>query len=124
MSTETFAALKAVLVAHSSGLRVTKDGTAGYELYTAGPIELAGRKLPNVFFAAVKEGKNDTALHFMPIYSHPRRFDDLPSRLKKKMTGKSCFHINTADPELLDAVSAMLERGREIYLAGGTTDRV
>ena len=48
----------------------------------------------------------------------------MPSRLKRKMTGKSCFHIKTADPELLDAVSTMLERGRAIYLAESTTDRV
>ncbi len=122
MPKEAFAALKKVLVAHCDGLRVTKDGAAGYELYTVGPIEIVGRKLPNVFFAAVKEGKNDTAaLHFMPIHSHPRRFEDLSPKLKKKLTGKSCFHLKTADPELLDAVSAMLERGREIYLTGRTT---
>jgi hypothetical protein len=120
MSKETLAALKGVLVAHSDGLRVTKDGESGYELYTTWPIELGGRKLPNVFFAAVKEGKTDTALHFMPIYSHPQRFADLPPKLRKKMTGKSCFHIKTADPELLDAIGAMLARGREIY-AGATT---
>ena len=51
----------------------------------------------------------------MPIYSHPHRFDDLPANLRNKMTGKSCFHFKTADPEMLEAVAAMLERGREIY---------
>lgn len=121
MSKETFEALKALLVVHSEGLRVTKNREGGYQLHTAGPVEFEGRKLPNVFFAWVKEGKNDTALHFFPIYSHPHRFDDMPPKLRKKMTGKSCFHIKTADPELLAAVSGMLERGREIYLAGRTT---
>jgi len=115
VSKETFEALKAVLVANSKGLRVTRDGAAGYELYTAGPVEFAGRKFPNVFFVAVREGKNDTALHFFPIYSHPKQFADLPVTLRKKMTGKSCFHFKTVDTELLDAVAAMLARGREIY---------
>ena len=115
MSRESFDALKAVLIAQSDGMRVTEDGPRGYALHTGGPVELAGRNLPNAFFAAVKEGKNDTALHFFPIYSHPQRFADLPAALSKKMTGESCFHIKVADPELLDAVAAMVTRGREIY---------
>jgi len=116
MSKETLEALRDVLIAHSEGLRVTKNGDAGYELYTAGPVEFAGRKFDSMFFAAVKEGKNDTALHFMPIYSHPKRFEDLPPRLRKKMTGKSCFHIKTADPDLMSAVAEMLKRGRQLYM--------
>ena len=115
VSKETFEALKAVLVAQSEGMEVSQDGPRGYSLQTAGPIELAGRHFPNLFFAAVKEGKNDTALHFFPIYSHPKRFADLPAALRKKLTGKSCFHFKTADPELLEAVAEMLARGREIF---------
>lgn len=114
MSKETFEALRAVLAAQSDGMQVA-DGPGGYSLHTGVPIELAGRILPNAFFAAIKEGKNDTALHFFPIYTHPKRFADLPAPLRKKLTGKSCFHIKTADPELLDAIAAMLALGREIY---------
>lgn len=119
MSKEAFDALKSVLVAQSKGLRVTKDDALGYQLHTAGPVELAGRKLPNIYFAWVKEGKNDTALHFFPIYSHPERFADLPPALRKKMTGKACFHFKTTDPEMLEAITAMVERGREIYTRAG-----
>jgi hypothetical protein len=115
VSKETFKALKAVLVAHSKGLRVTKDEPTHYQLHTTGPLELAGRKLPNIYFVWLKEGKNDTALHFFPIYSHPERFVDLPPKLRRKMTGKACFHIKTADPELVESIAGMLERGREIY---------
>ena len=114
MSKETFEALKAVLVAHSDGLRVTKDGALGPGSIVVGPKSSA--RPWRDFFAAVREGKKDTALHFMPIYSHPHRFDDLPVDLRKKLTGKSCFHFKTADPEMLEAVGAMLERGRQIYL--------
>jgi hypothetical protein len=115
MSKETFDALKAVLVAQSDGMKVTEDGPVVYALDIVGPIELAGRTMPSLFFAAVKEGKKDTALHFFPIYSHPQRFADLPAPLRGKMTGKSCFHFKTADVELLDAVASMLARGRDIY---------
>ena len=115
MSKETFEALRSVLVAQSDGMQVTQDGPSGYALDIAGPIELAGRNLPNLFFGAVKEGKHDTALHFFPIYSHPQRFADLPATLRNKMTGKSCFHFKATDAELLDAVAAMLARGRAIY---------
>jgi len=96
-------------------MEVIQDGPAGYVLHISGPIEFAGRNLPNLFFAAIKEGKNDTALHFFPIYSHPQRFADLPATLRKKQTGKSCFHFKATDAELLDAVASMLARGREIY---------
>ena len=113
MSKETFDALKGVLVAHSKGLRVTKDGALGKGSVVVGPPEIA--RPWRDFFAAVREGKNDTVLYFMPIYSHPERFADLPTMLRKKMTGKSCFHIKAADAELLQAVAAMLARGREIY---------
>jgi hypothetical protein len=115
MSREAFEALKSVLVAQSNGMQVAQDGPNGYALHIGGPIELAGRTLPDLFFAAVKEGKNDTALHFFPIYSHPQQFADLPATLRKKMTGKSCFHFKTVDTDLLHAVAAMLARGREIY---------
>ena len=114
MSKETFEALKAVLVAHSDGLGVTKDGALGPGSIVVGPKSSA--RPWRDFFAAVRKGKKDTALHFMPIYSHPHRFDDLPVDLRKKLTGKSCFHFKTADPEMLEAVGAMLERGRQIYL--------
>ena len=115
MSQETFEALKAVLVAQADGMQVMQDGPSGYALHIRGPIEFAGRHMDDLFFAAVKEGKHDTALHFFPIYSHPKRFDDLPAMLRKKLTGKSCFHFKATDPDLLDAVAAMLARGREIY---------
>jgi hypothetical protein len=119
VSKETFEALKAILVAHAEGLRVTKDGAFGPGSIVIGPQ--ASARPWRDFFAAVREGKSDTALHFMPIYSHPHRFDDLPPRLRKTMTGKSCFHIKTADPELLEAISAMLDRGHEIYMSAGKT---
>jgi hypothetical protein len=115
VSKETFEALKSVLVAQSDGMKVMQDGPSGYSVHVSGPIQLMGRSFPDLFFAAVKEGKNDTALHFFPIYSHPKLFADLPSTLRKKMTGKSCFHFRTADPDLLEGVAAMLARGREIY---------
>jgi len=115
MSKETFDALKAVLVAQSDGMKVTEDGPVVFALDIVGPIELAGRSMPSLFFAAVKEGKKDTALHFFPIYSHPQRFADLPASLRGKMTGKSCFHFKTIGLEMLDAVGSMLARGREIY---------
>ena len=86
-----------------------------FQLHTAGPVEFEGRKLPNIYFAWLREGKHDTALHFFPIYSHSKSFDDLPPALRKKLTGKACFHFKTADPEMLEAVGAMLERGLEIY---------
>ena len=83
MSRETFEALKSVLVAQSEGMLVTQ-GPSGYALHIAGPIELAGRNLSNVFLAAVRKGKHDTALHFFPIYSHPQRFADLPATLRRR----------------------------------------
>lgn len=113
-------ALKTVLVAHSKGLRVTKDSATHYQLHTAGPVEFEGRKLPNIYFAWLKEGKNDTALHFFPIYSHPHNFEDLPPKLRKRLTGKACFHFKATDQEMLEAIAAMLERGRKIYAGAGS----
>jgi hypothetical protein len=113
MSKETFEALKALLVAHSEGLRITRDGALGPGSIVVGPKSSA--RPWRDFFAAVREGKSDTALHFMPIYSHPDSFEDLPPSLRKKLTGKSCFHFKTVDAETLDAVGAMLDRGRELY---------
>jgi hypothetical protein len=115
MSNETFEALETVLLGHSRGLRVTRDGALGPGSVVVGPKDNA--RPWRDFFAAVRPGTKYTAFHFMPIYSHPHRFEDLPPRLRKKMTGKSCFHITTTNPELLDSIAAMLKRGREIYVA-------
>jgi hypothetical protein len=103
-----------VLAEHSAGLRVTSDTPKMYEL-TAHEVELLGQKRQGVYFASVLEAKNDTAFYFFPIYTHPDRFEDLSPRLRKKMTGKSCFHVSKADPKLLQEIADMLERGREIY---------
>jgi hypothetical protein len=94
---------------------VITDNDKRYELIFDSPFQFTGKTYPRLYFSAVSVEKNYVTLHFFPVYSHPRQFDDLPERLRKTLKGKSCFNFKELDEQLIGDIKHMLNRGFELY---------
>lgn len=72
-----------------------------------------------MFFAGLMLKKGQVGFYFMPIYTHPDKFKDVPAELKKCLKGKSCFHIKKPDAVLDRQLKDILKKGYEVYKEEG-----
>jgi len=87
-------------------------------------MELIGPPTPHsqgreVWFGAVRIGKNYVSYHLMPIYAFPDLLEGLSPGLKKHMQGKSCFNFTRTDEQLLQELATLTARGYERYKSEG-----
>ena len=113
--TSIFDQLKALVIHYTPPLIATFDEPTRYDLYSKKNIFAFGKPRTEVFFAGVAIKKNFVGFYFMPIYSHPQQFENIPAELKKTLKGKSCFHIKKTSPELLQHIQNLLKQGFEVY---------
>src|ERR1700690_607524 len=64
-----------------------------YSLYCVAPIEIAGKKIDEICFAALLIQKGYVGFYFFPIYAHPPLAMLLSDGLIKCLKGKTCFYI-------------------------------
>ena len=105
---ETFAALRDVLAAHSKRLIVIVDKPGDYQVGSPTMKDRVGRPL---YFAGVKTGKNYVAYHLMPLYMKPELLKSVPPSLKKRMQGKACFNFTTVDRAQMTELAAVTKAG-------------
>jgi hypothetical protein len=105
---ETFAALRAILEPHAKRLTVTVDEPGHYQLASPTMTDRVGRPL---FCASVRVNKSYVSYHLMPIYGNKALLDSLPSSLKKRMQGKSCFNFTTIEPAQLKELAVVTKKG-------------
>lgn len=97
---ETFEHLKPLLLPYEKTLTNKAKASGCYELYSIKKLILNGKEKDEMFFAGLMTKKDYIGFYFMPIYTHPDEFTDLPEELKKRLKGKSCFHIKKPDAAL------------------------
>lgn len=110
-----FNELKAILKRHEGDLVVVHDKADNYYLDTR-------RKGPNknaLFFAAARVGRAYTSFYLMPVYTNPELLGGVSPELKKRMQGKSCFNIKSAEPGLLKELSELTEKCFGAWKAAG-----
>ena len=110
---ETFAQLRALMLASAKGMIVAKDGPAGLVLHA--PIPHPWDPGKPLWFGAVQPMKNYVSYHLMPIYSNPALQAQISEGLKKRMQGKSCFNFKTPDPALFEELGALTAAGAEAF---------
>jgi hypothetical protein len=94
--------------------KMSKPGK--YDLWTTKTVEIAGRKLPEVYFAALIQQKGYVGFYYMPIYGRPEVIKPLlGAELLKLLKGKSCFHVKKMTPALKEQIAAALVIGKESY---------
>ncbi len=113
---EIYKQLKPLLENYAPPLTAKKDSDTGYELWSNKELVIADIMKSEIFFAAFMVQKNFVGFYYFPIYTHPEIKKDLPPRLVKLLSGKSCFHISNLDDELLADIDSTLRFGFAFYI--------
>ena len=107
----TFAVLKALLVPYAARLHPSQDTATFYML--DGEYVAAFKR--TMFFGGVQIRRAYVSFHLMPVYTNPELLSGVSDALKKRMQGKSCFNFVRPERELLLELSALVERGFNLY---------
>ena len=85
-------------------MKIAQDAPGSVVLKT--PWNEPGKK-EAAWFGAVQLKKNYVSVHLMPLYALPGLLEKVPTELKKRMQGKSCFNFKKVEPELIDALGRL-----------------
>ncbi|HVI45539.1 MAG TPA: hypothetical protein VM802_11740 [Chitinophaga sp.] len=110
-----YSTLHGLISSYTPPLTAKIEEDSRYEVYSLKPVELAGRPIPELFFAGLGRRSNYVGLYFFPIYTHPEEFTGISAILKKCLKGKSCFHIKTLEGAMLKDIEKMLRDGYDFY---------
>lgn len=111
--------LRELIKRHTNMLQVRKDDSSGLEVAGTIPTMQGKQKVDGIYFASVIPKPKDCRLYFFPIYTDVEEFTDIDPALRKCLKGKSCFHIKKMDVSLEVSVSAMIDKGIEVYQEKG-----
>jgi hypothetical protein len=121
--TDVYDKLEALLKRYAPPFTICPTGKVGskrsYGLWSQKEVEIAGRKLPQVYFACLIEQKDYVGFYYTPAYIEPKLKKDLSPALLKTLKGKTCFHIKSADAALLDDVKGALDVALKQYKKNG-----
>lgn len=112
MSTEfpvVFEKLKAIIKPYAKKLTVKTDNPGLYYLDAA----YSKKWKKELFFASAQIKKNYVSFYLMPVYMYPDLLKNISPELKKHMQGKSCFNFKKVEPELLDELNQLVNKGFE-----------
>ncbi len=110
-----FNTLRQLLETYAPPFSVTSDTPKRYDLTMLKPVEIAGRKRDDLFFAGVMINKGYVGFYYMPIYANPKLSERLSANLLKTLKGKSCFHVKHIDDAMLNDIRSALDIGAEEY---------
>ena len=102
-------------VARTGGVKGKRD----CQLWSEKPVEIAGRKRDEVYFAGLIVQKGYVGFYFMPVYTHAEQTAVFAPELLALLKGKSCFHVKRLDDALVGHVDAALGRGFDLYRERG-----
>ncbi|MGH1428835.1 MAG: hypothetical protein ACRBEE_12900 [Arenicella sp.] len=106
-----FKGLKSILEPYSKELVVVHDDVDHFYLNTH---FLMKNKKP-MYFGSVKINKNYVSFHLMPVYVFPELLNDISSKLKRRMQGKSCFNFRVLDDNLFKELGELTRDGYSEY---------
>jgi hypothetical protein len=110
-----FAALRAILHKHSSGMLVQTDTPTEFSLLS--PAVGPNKKL--VWFGAVYLKKSAVTYHLMPLYFNPALGERIPDQLRARKQGKSCFNFARPDPAMFAQLDELTRLAREAWKRNG-----
>ncbi len=108
--------IRTLLLPYAKGEMKIHGGSGGQiTLINHKPYEVAGRKRPELWFAAALVQKGYVGFYFMPVFGGTSVKDIFKPELLKCLKGKSCFHIKNDDPELYKQIKDSLKLGYASY---------
>ena len=102
-----FEQFRAILKQFEPQLIVLYDTPENYYLNT--PYTEKYKK--ELFFGAAQVKKNYVSYHLMPVYMFPDLLEDISPKLRARMQGKSCFNFRKLEPEQLEELEQLSQRG-------------
>ena len=102
-----FEKLKSILKPYEKTLTVKADSMDTY--YLDGPYSEKWKK--ELFFGSAQIKKNYVSFYLMPVYMYPDLLKGISPELEKHMQGKSCFNFKKVEPELLQELAELTEKG-------------
>ncbi len=80
-------------------------------VYSGKPIHLE--------VASFTPQKDSVSFHYLPLYMNPSLKSKLAPALTKLLKGKTCFHIKSLDPSLVEHINTAIEEGTSFYHSRG-----
>lgn len=127
-----FGQLKKLLKKHAKGMDVmigflnaskasaVSKAKPAYSLYGKKEVSVTeSRKPQRVYLAGIIQQKHFVGFYFMPVYSHPKKFDIKHPDVKKFLKGKSCFNVTHTDKSILGEIDRLLKEGKALYKKEG-----
>ncbi|MBM7616140.1 hypothetical protein [Alkaliphilus hydrothermalis] len=108
---DIFIMLKTILKHYEGQLTVVNDSEDIYYL-DAGIFPKTQKVL---FFGSVQIKKSYVSYHLMPVYVFPELLQDISSKLRKRMQGKSCFNFNRVDESLFMEIEELTSSAFQKY---------
>ena len=117
---QIFEDIKAMFLPYEKGVMKMHSESGGQViLINHKPVEIAGRKKPELWFAASLIQKGYIGFYFMPVYGDDKVKNFIKPELLKCLKGKSCFHIKKADPVIYAQIKESLKLGYDAYKKRG-----
>lgn len=107
----TFRVLKGLLRQYEPHLHVREDTPTFYTL----DGEYASEFNRPMNFAGVQIRRAFVSFHIAPVYSHPELLSGISDALRKRLAGRASFNFVRPERELLVELSALVDRGFELY---------
>ena len=118
--TEIFENIRGLLLPYVKGVMKMHSETGGQAiLINHKPVEIDGRKKPEMWFAAAIIQKGYVGFYFMPVYGTDKVKDFIKPELFTCLKGKACFHIKKADPVIYKQIKESLKLGYDAYKKRG-----
>jgi len=115
-----FEEIKTLLLPYAKGSIKMRGGTGGEMVMVSEiPVEIAGRKRDELWFAGIIVQKGYVGFYYMPVYAEPEMKKIFKPELLKCLKGKSCFHIKKYDKEIFSQIKSALKVGYDAYLEKG-----
>lgn len=118
---ETFKALEKVLALYSPPLKLWVSGSKSKpmtRLTVPVPVSVPGAyggRPVDLEVASLVIQKGFVGFYFMPLYLKPALKSKISPALRKRLKGKTCFHINQAGAATEEDVRRAVDLGTQLY---------
>ena len=116
---DIFKQVKKILKRYEDPLKPRIDLDSRYDLWSIKDVEIAVKKIKEVYFAGLIIQSSYVGFYYMPVYTDTEIEDMFAPDLLKLKTGKSCFHIKKLDAVLLKHIENALDLGYALYQKRG-----
>ena len=107
-----FEEIKKLLKPYERGTMKLIGGDGGkIMLISKKPVEIAGRKKDELWFASVLVQKGYVGFYYMPVYADNQMRKMIGPELLKCLKGKACFHLKKFDEQIFSQVKDALKIG-------------